>query len=125
MKLINYEPLKTKIAFKGNNYIEYGSKGGRDKNLSPQEYLNTIRPYSRDMINNHKAPFKGSSGEIFDNNLHGEWKIPLTMQINFVSFLDPEEIRTMDSKSKNIEILMGSETDDIINELFCKNIKKN
>ena len=68
---------------------------------------------------------KGSLGEIFDNNLHGEWKIPLTMQINFVSFLDPEEIRTMDSKSKNIEILMGSETDDIINELFCKNIKKN
>ena len=52
-------------------------------------------------------------------------EIQLTMQINFVSFLDPEEIRTMDSKSKNIEILMGSETDDIINELFCKNIKKN
>ena len=24
----------------------------------------------------------------------------------------------MDSKSKNIEILMGNETDDIINELF-------
>ena len=33
-------------------------------------------------------------------------------------FLDTGEIRTMDSKSKNIEILMGNETDDIINELF-------
>ena len=40
------------------------------------------------------------------------------MQINFVSSLDTREIRTMDSKSENIEILMSSETDDIINELF-------
>ena len=40
------------------------------------------------------------------------------MQINFVSSLYPEEIRTMDPKSKNIEILMGSKTDDIIHELF-------
>ena len=85
MKLISYEPLKTKIAFKGNNYIEYGSKGDRDKKLSPQEYLNTIRPYSRDMINNHKAPSKGSSGERFDNNPHGEWKIQL--QCKLILFL--------------------------------------
>ena len=40
------------------------------------------------------------------------------MQINFVSSLDPREIRTMDSKSENIDILMGNETDDIINEFF-------
>ena len=108
-----YEPVKTKIAFKVN-YIEYESKGDRDKNLSSQEYLNMIRPYLRDLINNHKASLDGSLG----NNLHGERKIQSTMQINFVSSLDPEEIRTMDSKSNNIEILMGSETDDIINELF-------
>ena len=55
-------------------------------------------------------------------------KIQLTMQINFFSFLYPEEIRTMDPKSKNIEILMGSKTDDIIHKFlnpFCKNIRKN
>ena len=73
-----------------------------------------IQPYLRDMISNHKPPLEGA----FDNNLHGEWKIQLTMQINFVSSLKPGEIRTMDSKSKNIEILMGSKTDYIINELF-------
>ena len=112
-----YETVKTKIAFKGN-YIEYESKGDKDKNLLPQEYLNMIRPYLRDMINNHKAPLKVSLGKIFDNNLHAEWKIQLTMQINFVSSLDPGEIRTIDSKSKIIEILMGRETDDTINELF-------
>ena len=71
-----------------------------------------IRPYLRDLINNHKAPLEGYSGN--DNNLHGEWKIQLTMQINFVSSLDPGEICTMDSKSKNIKILMNIETDNIL-----------
>ena len=88
----------------------------KGKNLSPEEYLDMIRPHLRDMINNHKAPLEGYLGN--DNNLHGEWKIQLTRQINFASSLDPGEIRTMDSKSKNIEILIGSETDYIINELF-------
>ena len=36
------------------------------------------------------------------------------MWINFISSLDPGEMRTMDSKSKNVEILMGDKTDDII-----------
>ena len=40
------------------------------------------------------------------------------MQINFFSSLDAREIRIMESKSDNIEIMMGSETDDIIKELF-------
>ena len=42
----------------------------------------------------------------------------VTMQINFISSLDSGEIRTMDSKSDNIEITMGNETDGIIKELF-------
>ena len=36
------------------NYIEYESKGDKDKNLAPKEYLNIIRPYLSDMINDHK-----------------------------------------------------------------------
>ena len=40
------------------------------------------------------------------------------MRNNFISSLDTGEIRTMDSKSDNIEIMMGSETDDIIDELL-------
>ena len=39
------------------------------------------------------------------------------MQINFISSLYTVQISTMDSKSKNLELLMGSETDDIIKEL--------
>ena len=68
------------------------------------------------MINNHKTSIKlkDRSGKIID----GEWKIQLTIRDNFISPLDTGEIRTMDTKSKNVEILTGNETDDIINELF-------
>ena len=40
-----------------------------------------IRPYLRDMINNHKALIKLKilSGEIIDDDNFGEWKIHLTM----------------------------------------------
>ena len=63
-----------------------------------------IRPYLRDMINDHKT--------------RREWKIQLTMQINFISSKDSEETRTMYTKSHNIEIMMGNETDEIIEKLF-------
>ena len=47
------------------------------------------------------------------NKTRREWKIQLTMQINFISFKDSEETRTMHAKSHNIEIMMGNKTDEI------------
>ena len=38
--------------------------------------------------------------------------------MNFTSSEDSNEIRTMHTKSHHIEIRIGSETDDIIKELF-------
>ena len=40
------------------------------------------------------------------------------MSINFISFKDSDETRNMRTKSDNIGIMMGSETDEIIEELF-------
>ena len=40
------------------------------------------------------------------------------MTVNFVSSKDFDEIRTMHTKSDNIYIMMGYETDDSIKELF-------
>ena len=40
------------------------------------------------------------------------------MVINFISSKDSDQIRTMHTKNNNIEIMMGSETDEIIEELF-------
>ena len=94
-----YKPIKTKSAFNGN-YMEYETKGDKDKTLSPKKYLHMIRPYLRDMINDYKT--------------RREWKNQLTMQINFISFKDSKETRTMYTKCHNIEIMMGNEKDEIV-----------
>ena len=81
-----------------------------------------IKPYLSDMINNHKTHGKlkvHSGNKIIDYVTLGEWKIQLTMKINFVSSKDDSnEIRKMYIKSNNVNILMGSETDEIFEELF-------
>ena len=78
-----YEPKEVKSAFDGS-YVLYESKGDKDNNLSIDEYFDIIRPYLRDMIDNHKA--------------RDEWKIQLTMRIVFVSFTDANETREMHKK---------------------------
>ena len=55
---------------------------------------------------------------IDDHKSKGEWKIQLSMRIIFVSFTDANETREMHTKSDNITIMSGIETDDVINELF-------
>ena len=54
------KPIKTDSGFAGrnDNYIEYTSKADRYENLSPKEYLNVIRPYLRDLIDEHKPIMK-------------------------------------------------------------------
>ena len=73
-----------------------------------------IRPYLSDMINNHKT--------------RREWKIQLTMSINFISSKDSNETYSMHTKSHNIEIMMGSETAKLLKNflsLFYKIIITN
>ena len=55
-----YKPIVTNNAF-NNNYIQYESKGNKDKILTVNEYLDIIRPHLRDIINDHKT--------------QGEWRI--------------------------------------------------
>ena len=67
-----------------------------------------IMPYLENMINNYKTLIRDSNG-IIKNDLSGEWKIHLTMRMNFVSSLDPRKSCIMDLKSDNVEIIMGIE----------------
>ena len=100
----HYKPRIVDGAF-NNNYIQYESKGNKDKISDIRECLDMIRPYVVDMINDHK------------NN--GEWKIQLTAAINFISSKpDSEETRTIYTKSNNIEIMIDSDTDHVIEEVF-------
>ena len=64
---------------------------------------------------------------INDYKTRREWEIQLTMQINFIFHKDSEETQTMYTKSHNIEIMKGNETDEIIKKLFeslLQNYKK-
>ena len=40
------------------------------------------------------------------------------MTINFLSSKDSDDTRTVNTKSNNVEIMIGSETDEIIEDLF-------
>ena len=47
-----YKPVRVTIW--SNNYIEYESNGDRNKTLSVEDYLNRIRPYLKNIMNNLK-----------------------------------------------------------------------
>ena len=85
-----------------------------------------IRPFLSDIINHNKTPKNlriHSSNEVIDYETQfGEWKIQLTISIN--SSKDPDETNNIHRKSDNIEIMMGSETDDITDELFESLLQK-
>ena len=79
-----------------------------------------IRPYLSDIINNRKTQGDWrihSNNTIIKHKNQSEWKIQLTMVINFISSKDSDETRTMHAKSNNVEIMMGCET-NVIEELF-------
>ena len=48
-----YKPINDNSAF-NSNHIKYKSKGDKDKRLSPKKYLDMIRPYLYNTINDHK-----------------------------------------------------------------------
>ena len=80
-----------------------------------------IRPYLSDITNDHKTQGKWriqSGNKIIEHKTESEWKIQLTITINFISSKESDETRTMHTKSNNVEIMMGSETDKVIAELF-------
>ena len=74
-----YKPIITKSAF-NSNYIEYESKGDKDKNEWLKGYLNFIKPYLHDIINDHKAHeklkvYSGNKINDYETTTLGEWKI--------------------------------------------------
>ena len=86
-----------------DSYIQYESKG--DKILTLKGYLALIEQYLRELINDYKNKI--------------EWKLQLIAEINFIS-LKPgsNETRVMHTKSDNEEIMTGSDTDEIDEEVF-------
>ena len=98
-----YKPTLVKRGY-NDNYIQYESRG--DKILTIKEYHALIEQLLAELIEEYK--------------LKGESKMQLTAEINFTSLKpDSNEIRAMHMKSDNIEITIGDDMDDVIEEL-CK-----
>ena len=111
-----YKPILVKSSFK-ENYKYYESRGDKDKKLLIEQYLDMIKPYLSDLINENKAV----------ENSFNEWKTQINMSVNFVSSNDTGEIRTIFVLSDNEEIRLGNETDDIFKRLinsFLNNYQK-
>ena len=115
-----YKPIIAKRAFDGN-YIQFEGKGDKGKNLSIKKCLNMIKLYLSNIINNQKIyglVRHHSDDKTWLEEISSEWEIQLTMAINFIFSEDSDDIRTMQTKSNNVEIMMGSETDEIIEDLL-------
>ena len=104
----HYKPILVKSSYNGN-YVQYESKV--DKVLTLKEYLSLVEKYLRELIEEYK--------------LKGEWKVQLIAEINFIS-LKPgsDETRIMHTRSDNIEIMIGYDNDDIIEERFKSFLQK-
>ena len=118
------------------------SEGDKDEKLLPNEYLNMIRPYLRDLINKHKSierlnnnntdtdnndnnnnnDDKSNNDNNNNNNNNniecGEWKIILRMYINCISTKSFNETSAMHPKRKQVKVYMGSDTENVIDALF-------
>ena len=99
-----YKPILVKSSFK-SNYKYYESRGDKEKRLSVKQYLNKITPYLYDLINDHRIARR-------------VWKIQISMRVNFISSKDTGETRTIYVWSDNVSIMRGSDTHDIIREIF-------
>ena len=96
-----YEPKKG--AF-GGNYVEYDSNGNTGEISSIEGYLNKIRPYLSNIIDEHKDG----------------WKIQLAAEITFsaVGEKDFEKYYSIYMHSNNLKVYIGSETSMVVDDLF-------
>ena len=106
--ILDYEPVLIKSRF-DKNYLEYMSNG--NNSLSFNEYLELIKPYLYDLINVYKAK--------------GEWKLQLSAEISFISQKPgSDETRTMFTRSTPEEFMIGSETEEVAENLIMSLLQK-
>ena len=87
-----------------DRYIEYRSEN--DEQLPIRKYLENIRPYLWDMIDNLKT------------KISGKWEKHLIIIMNFVSIAGSVIYLQLHPKSSNSEIMTGFDTDEINKEMF-------
>ena len=96
-----YKPILAKESFNGN-YQMFTCRGDEDRNMDISKYLDKVRPYLRDLINEKKI---------------SDQKIQLDMAINLRHLTKNDRI-TFYVKSKNIVCLPSDNSEDILEQLF-------
>ena len=99
---VYYKPIEAKSSFKGN-YVKYESNGDKDRSLSIALYFLKVEPFLYDLIDFYKAI--------------GEWKIQLSMQVNFIADNNDDKGLIFHTKSDNLEIMHGIDTKNIVTDL--------
>ena len=99
-----YKPILVKSYHQGN-YKHYESNGDIEKKLLVNQYLDKIRPYLYDLINDHRIARR-------------VWKMQINMHVNLISSEDTGETRTYYMWSDNVSIMQGKNTNDIIREIL-------
>ena len=76
-----YKPILVKSSFK-SNYKYYESRGDKEKRLSVRQYLNKVKSYLYDLINDHRIARRVR-------------KIQMSMRVDSISSEDTGETRTI------------------------------
>ena len=95
-----YMPTAVAQAFDGS-YVKHHVSG--DNTSSMGQYFNKIWYYLHNLVNNYKKK--------------GEWKVQLSMHVIFSNIISANKTDILHTKSDNVEILKGYDTNTIINEL--------
>ena len=77
--------------------IQNVSKGDKYENLSPEEYLNMIRPYLRDLINEHIPTMELNNDSNNDNNNYDD---------DNYNFADDDEYRKLEALEHYLKSLI-------------------
>ena len=99
-----YKPILVKSSFK-SNYKYYESRGDKEKRLSVRQYLSKITLHLCYLIKDYRIATR-------------VWKIQISMRLNLISSKDTRKACTIYVWIDNISIMRGTNTDDIIRELF-------
>ena len=83
--------MRLKLNLKLNKKLKM--KLNKNRNLSLDEYLNKIKPYSRNIV--------------IDLQNFDMWKVQLTTAINFISSKDAEEEHVMHSRMQHYNIYIS------------------
>ena len=100
---VYYKPTEVKNCFRGN-YVKYESDGDKDRSSSITPYFLKVEPFLYDLIDFYKTL--------------SEWKIQLSMQVNFIADNYDDKGLILHTESYNVEIMRGIDTKTIVTKLY-------